>query len=70
MSLRRKAERSVVLDFLTWVLLAALEELVRELDVDEEEKERAEEHDELLVKELEVRLCFKRRRCLAMACGV
>ena len=38
-----------------------------ELEDEEEEEERPEEQEELLVIGLDVRLRFKRLRCLAMA---
>ena len=53
------------MDSLTLDGRAGSTELVAEHE--EEEEELPEEQDELLVVELEVRLRFKRLRCLAMA---
>ena len=54
------------MDSLTLDGRAGSTELVAEHE-EEEEEELPEEQDELLVVELEVRLRFKRLRCLAMA---
>ena len=56
------------MDSLTLDGRAGSTELVAEHEEEEEEEEELpEEQDELLVVELEVRLRFKRLRCLAMA---
>ena len=55
------------MDSLTLDGRAGSTELVAEHEEEEEEEELPEEQDELLVVELEVRLRFKRLRCLAMA---